>query len=344
VSRISGDPDRLAAYTAATLPQVNALRVLVGEYADAVAACNAAPDDLGSTVPDRSGAIDAALDDLHDLDRLPGAFGEALRVVDRFATALPAGLDWLGIAGTREERLLALTEARLQDPFAGEAQLFAAAEDRLRHGVVWPWRDGVLPWLAEGPTSSAWWTGTIVGLGTSVVDGAAKPTRQRGLLVPVRGHPSRGGWIDAHHRWRPGYARVMNRFASANTAARWGPRIGRAGNVAGVVLAGAGQAMEDADDASLTTGDRVARVGMTTATEGVVGAAGAYVGAAVGQALIPIPVVGAVIGGAVGGWIGGEVGGAANDNLAGATETLGNTIDDALDLGGDVLDSMGDLP
>jgi len=110
-----------------------------------------------------------------------------------------------------------------------------------------------------------------------------------------------------------------------------------------VVLAGAGQAMEDADDASLTTGDRVARVGMTTLWEGGGGVVGAYVGAAVGQALIPIPVVGAVIGGAVGGWIGGEVGGAVNDNVAGATEALGNTVDDALDLGGDLLDSMGDL-
>lgn len=341
---VRGNPELLAAYSEDMLPQVGALRPLVEDHAAAVSAYNAAsPNDLGSSVPDRSGAIDASLEALHRLDRLPAAFAEALRSVDRFGDGLEVLPDWFGYSGTRDERLLALTRARLEQPFATDAELMAAAKESLRHGVVWPWRDGVVAWLLEDLRSPTRWTDAAIGLGTSVVDSAGRPTQQRGLVVPVRAHWNRGNWIDAHYRWRPGYAPGMNRVTSANTAARWGPRIGRIGTAANLVLAGVGQAMEDWDDPTLSTGDRVARVSTATFFEGGGGAVGSVAGAMIGQAVIPIPVVGAVVGGMIGGWIGGQVGEVANENTEGVTEALGDGIDGAIDVGSDLLDDIGGL-
>lgn len=339
---VRGDPDLLEAYSQDALPQVEALQDLAAEYAVAVASFNAAlPNDLGTSIPGRSAALDSTLEALHRLDRLPAAFAEALRTLDRFAAALEGWPDWFGQAGTRDERLLALTAARLDQPAATDAQLMARAADLLHRGAIWPWRDGVNPWLVEGPRSRAWWGESVFGLGTAMLESAARPTQQRGLVVPVRGHWNGANWVADHHRWRPGTARYLRPVTSANTLARWGPRAGRVGSGASLVFAGVGQAVQDWDDPTLSTGDRVARVGMTTMTEGAGSAVGAYAGALIGQTLIPIPVLGAVVGGFVGGWVGGQIGELANDNAVGLTTALGDTLDDGMDLGRDLLDDIG---
>lgn len=79
---VSGAPDLLEAYTAATTPTLDRVRDTLADYRDAVAAFNAAPDDLGATLTDLSGEPDDTVEQLDVLDRIPAAFAAALREVD----------------------------------------------------------------------------------------------------------------------------------------------------------------------------------------------------------------------------------------------------------------------
>ncbi len=80
---VSGAPDLLDAYTARTVPTLDHVRDALADYRDAVAACNAAPDDLGATVTDLSGEAQDTVEQLDVLDRVPAALAAALRQVDR---------------------------------------------------------------------------------------------------------------------------------------------------------------------------------------------------------------------------------------------------------------------
>lgn len=113
-----------------------------------------------------------------------------------------------------------------------------------------------------------------------------------------------------------------------------------------------GQWSADADDPSLSTGERVGRateVGVTTAAGAWAGAeAGAWAGGAIGTAICPG--VGTVVGGAVGGLVGGlagsEVGGWIGDQLKDVGGTVGDAVGDfaghAWDTAGDVAGDIGD--
>jgi hypothetical protein len=75
-------PDVLEAYSPAMLGRVAASRPQLSSYQAAVAAFNAAPNETGFTIPDRSGQIAADLDWLEEVDRQPALFAAALRSVD----------------------------------------------------------------------------------------------------------------------------------------------------------------------------------------------------------------------------------------------------------------------
>jgi hypothetical protein len=75
-------PDVLEAYSPAMLGRVAASRPQLAAYRSAVAAFNAAPNETGFVIPDRSGQIAADLDWLGEVDRQPALFAAALRSVD----------------------------------------------------------------------------------------------------------------------------------------------------------------------------------------------------------------------------------------------------------------------
>lgn len=83
MAEVRGTPDRLEEYTAATLPTLDRAREALDAYRRAIAAFNAAgPNDLGTTLSDRSPDIEATLVELRALDATPAAFGAALRELD----------------------------------------------------------------------------------------------------------------------------------------------------------------------------------------------------------------------------------------------------------------------
>lgn len=83
MAQVRGDPDRLEEYTEATRPTLERTREALDAYRRAIVAFNAAwPNDLGTTLSDRSPEIEATLVELHALDETPAAFGAALRELD----------------------------------------------------------------------------------------------------------------------------------------------------------------------------------------------------------------------------------------------------------------------
>lgn len=130
-----------------------------------------------------------------------------------------------------------------------------------------------------------------------------------------------------------------------STAGRW---AGRTGGVVTALTAGWSQWEQDADDPTLSDGDRIRRTAtssVTTAGGALLGAkGGAMTGAAIGT-VIGGP-VGTVIGGAIGGLVGGAIGAGVgdkvgdfiNDNWDDATETVSNLAEDA----GEKLKDIGD--
>jgi hypothetical protein len=75
-------PEVLEAYSPAMVGRVAASRPPLEDYQAAVAAFNAAPNEVGFAIPDRSAQIGADLDALAEVDRQPALFATALRSAD----------------------------------------------------------------------------------------------------------------------------------------------------------------------------------------------------------------------------------------------------------------------
>jgi hypothetical protein len=347
VSRVFGDPDRLEAFTAEASPAVGPARAAIGDYRDAVRALHlAGPNDLGTHLADLSPIVEAELDLLQELDRAPAAFAFALRHLDELRTG-----PWSRVRLTDLDRVEALATAWLHAPGAGDRELVDAARARLDTSLVLPWHEGG-GWTAD-PTSPSWWAATTIGAADRTVQEVWK---QWG--VEVRGHYRGGRWVDAHGRWRPGWAdRLNGRVGPASawrTVRPWTRLAGRALPV----VPGVQQYLGDRDDAGLTTGDRIARTTSAVALEGGAAAVGGSIGAtkgfaagaAIGTMIVPGVgtavggVVGAVVGGVVGGGIGAEAGRVAKDNVGGLVSAAGSGVDAVLDtvtdVGGSVVSSV----
>jgi hypothetical protein len=347
MSRVFGDPDRLEAFTAEVTPTIGPTHGAVDDAATAVAAFNRAdPNDLGSSLTDLAPVVRADLDLLLELDQAPAAFAFALRNLDELRTDT-----WNRVRADDLARFEALVTARLRDPYGGRSRVLEAAHAELDTSIVFPWHDEG-SWAAD-PTAPVWWASTTIGAAERTV----REVWDR-FGVEVRGHYRGSTWVDAHGRWRPGWAGRLNpRIGRADGWRRtlpWARRVGRVlPAVPGVV-----QYVEDQDVAGLTTGDRVARAGAAALLEGggavAGGAAGAKVGAAIGGGIgtFILPgvgtavggAVGAVVGGVIGGWAGGEAGSSAFDSLQGSISSIGSGIDTAIDgvtdVGGSVVSTV----
>jgi hypothetical protein len=281
--RTFGDVAALEAFTSAALLVVADLRAAVTDYRRALRELVDAPSDVPVEVVDRTGEAEDLVGLLAGIDQLPAAFAFALRELDinrsEFSSMLGAGMS------NNRRRLEALAFARVEHPHATPAQLRAIAtghddeHDGYHHagGSSQPGEH----WLAASLNAA--------GAGLSHVAGehAAAATAAR----------------SATH---PGALREARRSARIATVARTAEH-GSA--IAGGVLAGLQQRLEDADDHNLTEGQRHVRMATTGIIDGTAGTIGATAGAAVGGPLTGSP-AGAVGGAVVGGELGANAGGA----------------------------------
>jgi hypothetical protein len=345
--RVTGDPERLEAFTQDMLPLVDRAREAVQAYSRALAAFNGAqPNHLGTHIGDLSPLMEANLDLLAEVDRAPAAFAFGLRRLDDNPHPVRVG----------DERWFdALVSVRLRDGEATLDDAVAALDTSWRR----PWEDGVADWVLGRTGSPELWSGTPIGLTLSTV-------RQldRHMVVRVSAHTRAGTDIAEHGRWRPGWAERMNRIGRATQVRRLSHRTRWARRLLPVAGAGAGRVYEDWGDESLSVGDNIVRTSAAMLVEGGLaslgGAAGAVGGAAVGSMFAPGPgtAVGGVAGGLAGGVLGAEVGAHLLDNAQGAIDWTGDRVDNALswgataggaivatagDLGGAALDTMADV-
>jgi hypothetical protein len=333
--RVTGDPERLEAFTHDMLPLVDRAREAVEAYSQALAAFNGAqPNDLGTHIGDLSPLLDGNLDLLEEIDRAPEAFAFGLRRLD----------DNPHPVRVSEERWFdALVSVRLSD---GDATLDDAVS-ALDTSWQWPWENGVGDWLRGSGSSPGFWAGTPIGAALSTV--AQIDER---LVVEVSAHTRAGSNVRGYHRWKGGWADRMNRLSSASRVATVGGPAKWTGRFLPVVGAGALQIHQDWGDESLSTGDRIARTGAAAAVEGGAGALGAAGGAALGT--LVAPGVGTVAGGVIGGIAGGEVGSHLLDNMQGRVDRAGERLDQfgeqlsdrvtgAVEFGSDALDTMADV-
>lgn len=340
-ANVRGDPDRLEAYTDDALAALAPARDAVEDYADAAATFNTAgPNDLGSSLDDLAPSLRAELDLLEALDAAPAAFAFALRHLDELSVS--DGWAWAHVGDL--EWFEALTRARLDLPGASDQDVVDAARRSLDLSWEWPWSNGFASWGQDRLTSPPWWATSSIGAATDSI----KVVDEK-LLQRVSGYQRGSTWVASYPRWRGGTAELMNRVVTARTFSRIAPWARRVGWL-GPPLAGLGQFLEDWEDPSLTTGDRIARTGAATVLDGGVGLAGASIGGALGAAagtfLIPIPGVGTAIGGVVGavagGFIGAEMGQNIRQNVAGVIDWSGDRIDTLLEWGGDAAGWTGD--
>ncbi|MDP8930013.1 MAG: polymorphic toxin type 17 domain-containing protein [Actinomycetota bacterium] len=113
-ARISGEPDRLEAYSRRTQAVIARQRESNAHYSQALNAFLAAqPNDLGDGgVPDRTATLETLVDGFEALDAKPAAFAFALRQLDDTGPGRLSTLD--------AELFGALTDARLDMPFAAD--------------------------------------------------------------------------------------------------------------------------------------------------------------------------------------------------------------------------------
>lgn len=347
-----------------------------GMAADAAAVRLAAARDSASTLESRASSARDALRTFADeltvvIDRMSGIRDDAAHgglVTGTTSVSAPhePGADPTPEETARYDRLLALYRD-LRDRAFEARDLERAAHDRLARAVGDITADnalisflkdaGLLPpdWTAAGLGGFA--AGSVLtGLGwraswlTRVSLGRFAP-RVNGAFAPIG-----NGWFG--NRWfGPNTWRALNdanwtaRPYQAGSYARWstaGKWVGRAGVVVSFGVSAYDQWQADADDPTLSTGERVARagtVGATTAAGGWAGAwAGAQVGGMIGTAVGgPVgTVVGGAIGGIVGGVIGSGVGQAAGQWVVDQADEWGAAIGDAWDAAGDALADAGD--
>jgi hypothetical protein len=276
--RTFGDVDALEAFTAAALAIVADLRAAVADYRRALRELVGAPSDLPVEVVDRTGEADDLVELLTGIDQLPAAFAFALRELDinrkEFSSRLGAGMS------NDHRRLEALAFARIEHPHATPVQLRAIATGHDDGGSFQPgdhWLDASL---------------NAAGAGLSRV--ADEYTAAAGAAAAAAAATDRGALHEA---------RRSAHIAKVARAAEHGSSI------AGGVLAGLEQRLEDADDHNLTEGQRHVRMATTGVIDGTAGAIGATAGAAVGGPLTVSP-AGAVGGAVVGGELGANAGGA----------------------------------
>jgi hypothetical protein len=152
-SRTFARPDVLEAYSPAMLGRVAASRPQLEAYRAAVRAFNAAPNETGVTIPDRTEQIAADLDWLEEVDRQPALFAAALRSVDvlrwsgsplTFSLALLRETWGLVPDGRLRAVLAQLADARMAEMTellrgAGELspEQFAARADDLAEAFAW---------------------------------------------------------------------------------------------------------------------------------------------------------------------------------------------------------------
>ncbi|MGH8905299.1 MAG: hypothetical protein ACRD0K_01980 [Egibacteraceae bacterium] len=224
-AKVTGEPERLEAYTADMALTIAPARAAIEEYAEAVQAFNAAsPNDLGTRIEDVSPSLSAELNVIAELDQAPAAFAFALRNLDR--------LDgWAGIRTGELEWFNALAKARLDLPYAADAEVLATAEGMLDNSWDCPWERS---WLEDRAQSWGWWTGGGLGSATGTVTEIDKR-----MITRVAGYFRQSGrWVDPYVRWHRSTAPAMRAVASAGAWSRiapWAKRLGyahhrRAGN------------------------------------------------------------------------------------------------------------------
>lgn len=350
MTTISGDAASLEGYTDDTALLVAFMRDAVADCDEVITRFNSArPNDLGNVIPDVTTLIDADLDLLAEIDRAPAAFAFALRNLDTLSFETDP---WLRTHLTSQEWFDALSAAWLNDPLAPTDDLVADAQRLADTSINLPWDKGWGRWASEKVSDPLWWSTTAIGGAATSVDEVYKR-----LAVAVSGYYRGSTYVAPHARWRPGLAARLNPvLGPASTwrcLAPWARRIG----IAGGTVPGIEQAVRDWNDPTLTTGDRIARTGTTTALEGGFGIGGGIAGAklggaggaAIGTLIFPGPgtviggAIGAVGGGIIGGLAGSDFGGFINDNVQGGVELLGDGIDAGLEFGGEALDRLGDV-
>jgi hypothetical protein len=288
--RTFGDVDALEAFTAAALAIVADLRAAVADYRRALRELVGAPSDLPVEVVDRTGEADDLVELLTGIDQLPAAFAFALRELDinrfEFSSMLGAGMS------NDRRRLEALAFARVEHPHAPPAQLRAIAAGHDAGGDGDAGGGGAAGGSFQ--PGDHWLDASLNAAGAGLSRVADEYTAAAGAAAAAAAATDRGALHEA---------RRSAHIAKVARAAEHGSSI------AGGVLAGLEQRLEDADDHNLTEGQRHVRMATTGVIDGTAGAIGATAGAAVGGPLTVSP-AGAVGGAVVGGELGANAGGA----------------------------------
>lgn len=269
--------------------------------------------------------------------------------LDDSATAVAGMLD----EGPSDRVALALVQAGAL-PQTVDPNLLGELWGALRGQALWPTDQGALG-------VAAWGVGRA-GFGFGV--GQTWKTRvQQGRFAP-RGYLPNGRYGYLPWRNAPWYTNAYRAAQGSNWQAkpyqstsysRWataGKWASRGGAAIGFATAGYSQYLADANDPTLSTSERVGRIGTRTLVQGGAGWGGAVVGGKVGAGIgfaVGGP-VGAVVGGVVGGIVGGVIGSGIGNEIADHVVEFGGELaegatelaSDALDTAGEALDDAGE--
>lgn len=262
--------------------------------------------------------------------------------LDGSATAVAGMLD----EGPTDRVALTLVQAGAL-PQTTDPNLLGELWASLRGQVLWP--------TDQGAAGVAAWAAGRAGFGFGV--GQSWMTRvQQGRFAP-RGQLPNGRYGYLPWKTSPWYTTAWRAAQGSNWQAkpyqstsysRWstaGKWVGRGGAALGFATAGYSQYLADANDPTLSTSERVGRIGMRTAVQGTAGWGGAMLGGKVGAGIgmaVGGP-VGAVIGGVAGGIIGGVIGsGIGNEVADHLVEFGGEVAEGATELAEDVGEGFSD--
>lgn len=322
--RISGDPDRLEAYSEATQALIGPQRNSIDEYAAAIRALlTAEPNGFGTgDVADRSAALHTLVDGFEQLDSQPAAFAFALRELDR------TGRDVLSTINV--EMFDALVQARSEMPFAAPQDVVERADHYRAMRDLW----NILNWRYYWPDlsnllhpTSDEFGAVPLGIGSYLLEGYGSGV-QLHLPSGVVHRPTVVTFTLTDGRTVTSRALLLDREFSLQTLGRglrvdpvmppkWATGAAKGVTALGVGLtiygAGAKQWQRDeVERPEIGSGERLARAGGQAAVEGVPAAAGGLYlgmkGAAVGAAACSWSGPGALVCGGVGAVAGGFLG------------------------------------